>query len=136
LVSRTKKRDSCFIGDIIGHVAVIPVLERIARDQKENEYIRAAAVRAIALIPDEQAIEVLIGILDEAEKAFKQNPKDAGAREVEGAAWEVLGRLLGLPIEEIDSKKSKADNIRSYWRKVRNKIDLRKSVYVLKALTH
>ncbi|GBC99525.1 hypothetical protein HRbin17_02050 [bacterium HR17] len=124
------------LGDIIGHVAVIPVLEKIARDQQENKDICAAAVWAIARIPDEQAIEALIGILDEAEKTLKQNPKDKRAREVYGAAEEMLRRLLGLPIHLIDSKKSMAENYRDYWEKVQEKIDLRKSVHSLKALTH
>lgn len=124
------------LGDEIGHVAVIPVLEKIARDWQEDKDIRATAVRAIARIPDEQAIEVLIGILDEAEKALKQNPKDGGAREVYGAAEEMLSRLLALPIHLIDSKKSMAENYRDYWEKVQEKIDLRKSVHSLKALTH
>jgi len=132
------RREAIFaLGDKIGHVAVIPILEQIARDQEEYKFIRSTAVRSLARVADEEAIEALIRILDEAEKALKQNPKDAGAREVEGAAWEVLGRLLGrLPNEEIDLKKSAAENIRAYWEKVRKKIDLRKSVYVLKVLTH
>jgi hypothetical protein len=48
----------------------------------------------------------------------------------------MLWRLLGMPIEEIDSKKSAAENFRAYWEKVRKKIDLRESVYVLKVLTY
>jgi len=91
---------------------------------------------SLARVADEEAIEALIRILDEAEKALKQNPKDAGAREVKGAASEMLWRLLGMPIEEIDSKKSAAENFRAYWEKVRKKIDLRESVYVLKVLTY
>ena len=124
------------LGDKIGHVAVIPILEQIARDREEYKFIRRTAVMSLARVADEEAIEALIRILDEAERTLKQNPKDAGAREVEGAAWEVLGRLLGLPNEEIDPKKSKAENIRAYWEKVRKKIDLRERVYLLKTLTH
>ncbi|MEM2079759.1 MAG: hypothetical protein QW104_03635, partial [Nitrososphaerota archaeon] len=63
-------------------------------------------------------------------------PKDKRAREVYGAAEEMLRRLLGLPIHLIDSKKSMAENYRDYWEKVQEKIDLRKSVHSLKALTH
>jgi len=124
------------LGDKIGHVAVIPILEQIARDREEYKFIRRTAVMSLARVADEEAIEALIRILDEAEKALKQNPKDAGAREVEGAASEMLFRLLGMPIQEIDSKKSKAENLRAYWEKVRKKIDLRKSVYVLKVITY
>jgi len=124
------------LGDKIGHVAVIPILEQIARDREEYKFIRRTAVMSLARVADEEAIEALIRILDEAEKALKQNPKDAGAREVEGAASEMLFRLLGMPIQEIDSKKSKAENLRAYWEKVRKKIDLMKSVYVLKVITY
>ena len=124
------------LGDKIGHVAVIPILEQIARDREEYKFIRRTAVMSLARVADEEAIEALIRILDEAEKALKQNPKDAGAREVEGAASEMLFRLLGMPIQGIDSKKSKAENLRAYWEKVRKKIDLRKSVYVLKVITY
>ena len=134
--SLPRKKAIFALGDEIGHVAVIPILEQIARDREEHEFIRSTAVRSLARVADEEAIEALIRILDEAEKALKQNPKDAGAREVEGAASEMLFRLLGMPIQEIDSKKSKAENLRAYWEKVRKKIDLRKSVYVLKVITY
>jgi hypothetical protein len=124
------------LGDIIGHVAVIPVLEKIARDRQENKYIRATAVRTIARIPDEQAIEVLIGILDEADKDLKINPKDQAAEEVRFAAKEMLFRLLAPPVDFPDPRKTWAENFRLYWGKVRKKIDLRKSVYVLKVITY
>jgi hypothetical protein len=134
--SLTREEAIFALGDEIGHVAVIPILEQIARDREEYKFIRRTAVMSLARVADEEAIEALIRILDEAEKALKQNPKDAGAREVKGAASEMLWRLLGMPIEEIDSKKSAAENFRAYWEKVRKKIDLRESVYVLKVLTY
>lgn len=125
------------LGDLIGHVAVIPVLEKIARDRQEHKFIRATAVRAIACIPDEQAIEVLIGILDEAEKDLKTNPKDQAAEEVRFAAKEMLFRLLAPPVDFPDPRKTWAENFRLYWEKVKKKkIDLRKSVYSLKLLIH
>jgi hypothetical protein len=134
--SLTREEAIFALGDEIGHVAVIPILEQIARDREEYKFIRRTAVMSLARVADEEAIEALIRILDEAEKALKQNPKDAGAREVKGTASEMLFRLLGMPIEEIDSKKSAAENFRAYWEKVRKKIDLRESVYVLKVLTY
>lgn len=120
------------LGREIGHVAVIPVLEKIARDRQENKNIRATAVRAIACIPDEQAIEVLIGILDEAEKDLKTNPKDRAADEVMFAAKEMLFRLLAPPVDFPDPQlKTWAENFRIYWEKVKKKIDLRKQVFLL-----
>lgn len=124
------------LGDEIGHVAVIPVLEKIARDRQEDKDICATAVRAIACIPDEQAIEVLIGILDGAEKDLKTNPKDQAAAEVMFAAKEMLSRLLAPSVDFPDPRKTWAENFRLYWERVKKKIDLRKSVYSLKLLIH
>ncbi len=124
------------LGNEIGHVAVIPVLEKIARDQREDKNIRATAVRAIACIPDEQAIEVLIGILDEAEKNLKTNPKDQAAEEVMFAAKEMLFRLFAPPVDFPDPRKTWAENFRLYWESVKKKIDLRRSVFSLKFMSH
>ncbi len=134
--SITREKAIRALGDEIGHVAVIPILEKIARDLEEHEDIRATAVRAIAHVPDEQAVEVLISLLDEAEKALNQNPKDKGAREVYGSDEEMLRRLIALPTHLIDSKKSMAENYRLYWEKVKRKIDLRKRVFVIKIFIH
>lgn len=124
------------LGNEIGHIAVIPVLEKISRDQQDDKDIRATAIRALACIPDEQAIEILIELLEEAEKTLKQNPKDEGAREVYGAAEEMLRHLIRLPTHLIDSKKSMTQNYKDYWEREKKKINLRERVFLLKILSH
>ena len=53
------RREAIFaLGDKIGHVAVIPILEQIARDQEEYKFIRSTAVRSLARVADEEAIEL------------------------------------------------------------------------------
>jgi hypothetical protein len=69
----------------LAHADAIPVLERFARDQRNEDDWRARAIEALGQIPDPRVIPILLDLL-----------ADNDGR-VAFSAWSGLNRMMGVP---------------------------------------
>ncbi len=99
------------------HIAVVPVLSKVALDRSLDEYTRQRAVRAIGYIAAPEAVEALLRLQGELE--LTQDNSEALIRQ----AQEALAAFLAP--EDAWSVSYTAAQFRSIWEMERDRIDLR-----------